>query len=89
MLGKKDRVFAPLPAVSLEELVPTDHVSRHLERSRGLSFVRDVVRDTYAEAGRPSSDPVVFFTRQLIMFFAGLRSARQLLRVVADRLSLR
>src|SRR5204863_6527421 len=39
--------------------------------------------------GRPSVDPVVFFKLQLILFFEGLRSERQLLRVVADRLSLR
>jgi transposase len=32
---------------------------------------------------------VVFFRLQLILFFEGLRSERQLLRVVADRLSLR
>ena len=44
---------------------------------------------TYAESGRPSIDPVVFFKLQLILFFEGLRSERQLMRVVADRLSLR
>src|SRR5262249_13388538 len=44
---------------------------------------------TYAETGRPSIDPVVFFKLQLILFFEGLRSERQLLQVVADRLSLR
>ncbi len=89
MMGQKDRSFAALPPVSLDELVPTDHFYRHLERTLDLSFVRDLVRGTYAEAGRPSVDPVVFFKLQLIMFFEGLRSERQLLRVVADRLSLR
>ena len=43
----------------------------------------------HADAGRPSIDPVVFFKLQLVLFFEGLRSERQLLRVVADRLSLR
>jgi transposase len=47
------------------------------------------VYDAYAETGRPSIDPVVFFKLQLILFFEGLRSERQLLRVVHDRLSLR
>ena len=51
--------------------------------------MRDLVRDTYAESGRPSIDPVVFFKLQLVLFFEGLRSERQLMRVVADRLSLR
>jgi len=32
MMGKKERRFAPLIYVSLEELVPADHFYRHLER---------------------------------------------------------
>jgi len=89
MMGTKPRAFAPLPPVSLEELVPADHVYRHLERTLDLGFVRDLVREAYAGIGRPSVDPVVFFKLQLVLFFEGLRSERQLMRVVADRLSLR
>jgi transposase len=89
MMGTKDRVFASLPPVTLEDLVPPDSFYRHLERSLDLRFVRDLVREAYAETGRPSIDPVVFFKLQLILFFEGLRSERQLMQVVADRLSLR
>jgi transposase len=89
MMGTKARVFAPLSPVSLEDLDPPDHFYRHLERSLDLSFVRDLVRDRYAPGGRPSVDPVVFFKLQLVLFFEGLRSERQLMQVVADRLSLR
>ena len=39
--------------------------------------------------GRPSIDPVVFFKLQLVMFFEGIRSERQLMRHAADRLSVR
>jgi transposase len=89
MMGIKHRSFGPLPPVTLEDLIPPGHFSRHLERTLDLGFVRDLVRDAYAAAGRPSIDPIVFFKLQLILFFEGLRSERQLLRVVADRLSLR
>ena len=51
MLGKKERSFASLIAVSLEELVPQDHFYRHLERSLDLSFVREFVQATYASKG--------------------------------------
>jgi transposase len=51
--------------------------------------VREWVADRYAEGGRPSIDPVVFFKLQLVIFFEGVRSERQLMRVVADRLSVR
>src|SRR3954467_2074154 len=88
MMGINERAFGPLPPVSLEDLVPPDHFYRHLERTLDLAFVRDVVREAYAGTGRPSVDPVVFFKLQLILFFEGLRSERQLMRVVADRLSL-
>src|SRR6187549_3642294 len=89
MLGTKARDFGPLPPVSLNALVPPDHFYRHLERTLDLGFVRDLVRDAYAESGRPSIDPVVFFKLQLVLFFEGLRSERQLMQVVGDRLSLR
>src|SRR5215210_4065732 len=89
MMGIKERAFAPLPPVSLDVLVPADHFYRHLECALDLGFVRDLVRDAYAGIGRPSVDPVVFFKLQLVLFFEGLRSERQLMRVVADRLSLR
>jgi transposase len=89
MMGSKQRHFAPLIRVSLEELVPQDHLYRHLERTLDLSFVRAFVQETYAGKGRPSIDPIVFFKLQLVMFFEGIRSERQLMRHAADRLSVR
>ncbi len=89
MMGLKERAFAPLVAVSLEELVPQDHFYRHLQKVLDLSFVHDLVRGCYAAGGRPSIDPVVFFKLQLVMFFEDIRSERLLMRQVADRLSVR
>ena len=89
MMGIKARAFGAVPPVTLEALVPPEHFYRHLERTLDVSFVRDLVCNTYAATGRPSIDPVVFFKLQLILFFEGLRSERQLMQVVADRLSLR
>src|SRR5436305_200854 len=89
MMGSKERHFAPLIHVSLEELVPQDHFYRHLERTLDLSFIRELAHKTYAHGGRPSIDPVVFFKLQLVMFFEGIRSERQLMRHAADRLSVR
>src|ERR1700704_5722298 len=87
MMGTKERSFAPLINVSLEELVPPDHFYRHLEQTLDLSFVREFVQEAYASGGRPSIDPIVFFKLQLVMFFEGIRSERQLMRHAADRLS--
>src|SRR5258708_17473718 len=89
MMGTKERRFAPLINVSLEEIVPQVPVYRHLERSLDLAFVREFVQEPYAGKGRPSIDPIVFFKLQLVMFFEGIRSERQLMRHAADRLSVR
>src|SRR5919106_2654110 len=74
-------------AVSLEELVPRDHFYRYLDATLDLSFVRTWVQDCYAEGGRPSIDPAVFFKLQLIMFFEGIRSERRLMETVALNLA--
>ncbi|NTU82203.1 MAG: transposase [Chloroflexales bacterium] len=89
MMGFKARIFAPQPNVTLNDLVPQDHFYRHLDRTLDLSFVRELVRDCYAPLGRPSIDPIVFFKLHLVKFFEGIRSARQLEAVGADRLSVR
>src|SRR3954447_577860 len=89
MMGSKERAFAPLVNVSLEQLVPADYFYRHLHKSLDLSFVRELVASFYAAGGRPSIDPIVFFKLQLVMFFEGIRSERQLVRTAADRLSVR
>jgi len=90
VMGTRIRSFAPLPRdVSLEELVPEDHFYRRLEATLDLSFVRGLVGPLYAIGLRPSDYPVVIFMLQLILFFEDLRSERQLMGVVSDRLSLR
>src|SRR5436309_8739830 len=87
MMGSKQRHFAPLIQISLEELVPHDHFYRHLEQSLDLSFVREFVQETYEGLGRPSVDPVVFFKLQLVMFFEGLRSERKLIETASLHLA--
>jgi transposase len=90
MMGNKIRSFSPLPHdLSLEDLLPKEHFYRRLEAALDLAFVRELVEPRYAEGGRLSVDPVVFFKLQLVMCFEDIRSERQLMGVVADRLSLR
>src|SRR5215211_6392653 len=89
MLGHKVREFRPLTAVSLEDLVPEDNFYRQVERSIDLSFVRELAVEFYSTIGRPSVDPVVFFKLQLIAFFEGIRSERQLMETVNLNLALR
>ncbi|MDP9354234.1 MAG: IS1182 family transposase [Chloroflexota bacterium] len=88
MLGppKSRRLDEPI-AVSLDDLVPADHFYRHLEAKLDLGFVREWVRELYADRGRPSVDPVVFFKLQLVMFFEGIRSERKLVETASLNLA--
>ncbi len=40
MMGIKERTFAPLGHVSIEELVPRDHFYRHVDRTLDLRYSR-------------------------------------------------
>ena len=63
---KPRRLDAPI-AVSLEGPVTLDHFYRHFEIKLALAFVREWVKELYAERGRPGIDPVIFLKLQLIM----------------------
>jgi hypothetical protein len=44
MMGKKERVFSPLPRnISLEDFVPENNFYRRLEKALDLSFTRNLV----------------------------------------------
>ncbi len=89
MLGppKPRRLDEPI-AVSLEDLVPQDHFYRHLVARLDLAFVREWARELYAERGRPSIDPVIFFKLQLVMFFEEIHSGRKLMQPFRDERAL-
>jgi transposase len=88
MLGppKPRRLDQPI-AVSLEQLVPANNFYRHLEAKLDLRFVREWVHELYADRGRPSIDPVIFFKLQLVMFFEDIRSERQLIETASLNLA--
>ncbi len=71
----------------MEDLVPAGHFYRHLDATLDLGFVRDWVQGCCAARGRPSIDLVVFFNLQLIRFFEGLRSERQLIEAASLNLA--
>jgi transposase len=84
---KPRRLDDPI-TVSLEDLVPRDHFGRHLKPKLDLSFVRKWTMELYAERGPLSISPSSSSNCSESCSFEGIRSERQLMRVVADRLSL-
>jgi transposase len=72
-----------LELVTIESLVPADHLLRRIDAAIDLEFIRERVRHLYcADNGRPALDPVVLFKLLLIGYLFGIRSERQLMREV-------
>ncbi|WP_156160086.1 IS1182 family transposase, partial [Paenibacillus sp. E194] len=76
--------------VSIEELVPPDHLLRKVDKYIDFSFIDKKVRPLYcADNGRPAIDPIVLFKMIFLGYFYGIRSERQLEREIQTNLAYR
>ena len=65
--------------MSIDSLVPKDHLLRKIDQTIDFNFIRDKVKDLYfADNGRPAIDPVVLFKMLFIGYLFGICSERQL-----------
>ncbi len=72
-----------LEMVTLEDLVPAEHLVRKIETAIDFEFIRDKVRHLYCpNNGRPAIDPVMLFKMILLGYLFGVRSERQLMREI-------
>lgn len=70
-----------LEMVTLEELVPADHMLRLIDRHIRFDFIREATAHLYCtDNGRPAVDPVQLFKMLFIGHLFGIRSERQLVR---------
>ena len=76
--------------VSLEEMVPADHLLRQIDAAIDFNKVYEFVGDLYCkDNGRPSIDPVVLFKIVLIQHIYGIRSLRRTLEEVGVNMAYR
>ena len=66
-----------LEMVSLDEMVPEDHLVRKLEKAIDFSFIYDLVEDLYSDRGRPGIEPVVLLKIPFLQYTFGIRSMRR------------
>lgn len=65
--------------VTIEQLVPQDHILRVIEENYDFDFVRKHMEPLYCKNnGRPAIDPVLLFKMLFIGYVFGIRSERQL-----------
>ena len=69
--------------MSLDEMVPNDHLVRKLENALDWTFIYDMVKDSYCETnGRPSLDPIILIKLPVIQYMFGIRSMRQTIQEI-------
>jgi transposase len=80
------RLFYP---ISLNDLVPQNHLVRRLAEVLDLSWIRSARATQYSETGRPSVDPQVVVKLLLLGYLYNISSERQLMREVQVNLAYR
>ena len=90
MLVKNAENREQLEFVSLENMVPQDHLLRKIDDAIDFKKIYEFVEDLYCEDnGRPSVDPVVLFKIVLIQHIYGISSLRRTLEEVSMNLAYR
>ncbi len=75
--------------VSIDELVPDNHLLRLIDKNIDFSFLLEKVRPFYSEDNGRPSDPLILFKMMFIGYLFGIRSERQLEREIKMNIAYR
>ena len=73
----------------LEDQVPETHLLRLIEKHIRFAFVREQLKGSYSETGRPSIDPELLLRILLIGYLYGISSERKLVEELRMHLAWR
>ena len=73
-------------AVNLEKRVRANHPLRQVKAAIDFGFVREAVAHCYGKKGNESVDPVVILKMMFLLFFDDIKSERELMEVIGERL---
>src|SRR5450631_1938761 len=89
MMGQHDRSEALFYYFRLEDQVPENHLLRLIDKHISLAFVRERLKQSYSETGRPSIDPELLLRILLIGYLYGVTSERKLVEELRMHLAWR
>ena len=72
MMGQHARSEALFYYFKLDEYIPANHLLRLIDKHISLAFVRERLKDSYSETGRPSIDPELLLRILLIGYLYGI-----------------
>ena len=74
MMGQHDRSEALFYYFCLEDQVPETHLLRLIDKHIRFAFVREKLKESYSDTGRPSIDPELLLRILLIGYLYGIAS---------------
>ena len=89
MMGQHPRSESLFYYFRLEDQVPENHLLRLVDKYVDFSFVRERLRDSYSETGRPSIDPELLLRLLLIGYLYAISSERKLVEELRMHLAWR
>ena len=89
MMGQHSRSVSLFYYFRIEDQVPENHLLRVIDRYVSFDFVREKLRASYSETGRPSIDPEVMLRILLLGYLYGITSERKLLEELRMHLAWR
>ena len=89
MMGQHDRSEALFYYFRLEDQVPENHLLRLIEKHISFAFVREKLKSSYSDTGRPSIDPELLLRILLIGYLYGITSERKLVEELRMHLAWR
>lgn len=83
MLNREKKPLVQIQMISIEDLVPQDHLLRKIEKIIDWSFIYELVEDKYSlDNGRPGINPVTLIKIPFIQYLYGIRSMRQTIKEI-------
>jgi transposase len=89
MMGQHARSEALFYYFRLEDQVPESHLLRLIEKHISFAFVREKLKQSYSDTGRPSIDPELLLRILLIGYLYGISSERMLVEELRMHLAWR
>ena len=89
MMGHHARSESLFYYFRLEDQVPEDHLLRLIDQHISFDFVRERLKESYSDTGRPSIDPELLLRILLIGYLYGVTSERKLVEELRMHLAWR
>jgi len=89
MMGHHTRSEALFYYFRLEDQIPETHLLRLIDKHISFEFVRQQLKDSYSDTGRPSIDPELLLRMLLIGYLYGISSERKLVEELRMHLAWR